>query len=182
MYLDNEAGGVFPKAYHNLQWFYGGKIEAYAGGFVLNPRPLNRYLGADPFGNRVAEVFHCPSDHGFDYLGRGPWGTPSTYDYYGNSYPTNSELLVFPAPNLAPIRLANIRVPFPLMILAGDAQSIDPGGRNLKMHGHAEDGLSVNLVFLDAHAAFLRLDPNEVQTARYSYVIDWVDPNDPNSR
>ncbi|GAG45738.1 unnamed protein product, partial [marine sediment metagenome] len=66
MYLDDGTNWVFPAYIDNIQWFYGGKVEIYAvpGGGILNPRPLNRYLSLDPYGNRAAQVFHCPSDRG----------------------------------------------------------------------------------------------------------------------
>ncbi len=182
MYLDYEMHGIFPKQLKNIQWFYGGKVDTVNFPQVLNPRPVNPYIGADPSGNRVAEVFHCPADRGVAYVG-GPnkWRRPSTYDYYGNSYPANPRLFAHPQPWYEPVRLVDIRVPLPLVVLAGDHQHLDPGARNLEVFWHADDGLSVNLAFLDGHAEFLTLDPEREQTHRYSYVFEWLEPNDPNS-
>ena len=183
MYL-GEARDVFPKFRLNIHWFYGGKIESYAGGLVLNPRPLNRYVGADPYGNTTAEVFHCPSDRGQD-----PPPLPkvrTSYDYYGNSYPTNGVFFATPRdphnvddPAIPPVRLTDVHVPFPRMVLVGDHQCMYPGLITLRAAWHDHEGLSMNLGFLDGHAAFLKIDLKHTQTDAYSFPLVPLDPNDP---
>ncbi|MGD8451686.1 MAG: prepilin-type N-terminal cleavage/methylation domain-containing protein [Phycisphaerae bacterium] len=94
LYLEEEAEWVFPTHTQNIRWFYGGKVEIYAvgGPTPLNPRPVNRYVGLDPYGNSTAEVFHCPADIGaLNLPDTGSIGH-STYDYMGNSYPLNQTI------------------------------------------------------------------------------------------
>lgn len=177
MYLDQEANGVFPLWWRNLHWFYGGKVEAYAGGNTLNPRPLNRYLGADPSGNLTAAIFLCPSDHGVEAPASADAAGKRTYDYFGNSYPVNGTLLSLPNTRVPPVRLAAIRLPLQMVILAGDHQSYwSPTSLGLKALWHDREGLSMNLVFLDAHAEFIRFERNVEQTGHYSFAIDWIKP------
>lgn len=179
LYLDDDAKGVFPWFQRNIHWFYGGKIDAYKyPQLALNPRPLNRYVGADPYGNRTAELFHCPSDRGIEDEVDPSWAGRTTYDYYGNSYPMNSSLLVHPWNR--PVRLVDIHVPLSIVILAGDHQSVwGPFGPGLRAFWHDDHGLSMNLGFLDGHAAFVRLEREIEQTSSYSYAIDWLEPEEP---
>lgn len=177
MYMDHEAKGIFPWYQLNIHWFYGGKVDVAEFPQVLNPRPLNRYVGADPYGNSAVDVFHCPSDRGARYTGPSPWYRPSTYDYYGNSYPTNG--VFFAHPWKPAVRMVDVRLSPAMVILVGDHQSYSPGSELLQARWHDDEGLRMNIAFMDGHAQFMRLERGVVQTAQYSYVLDWVEPDDP---
>lgn len=179
MYVDHENRGHFPKYRLNIQWFYGGKNDTAEFPQVLNPRPVNRYVGADPYGNRTAELFHCPDDRGVAYSGPTPWQRASTYNYYGNSYPTNPVFFASPVPKIRPVRMVDVRVPVSIMVLVGDNQHLDPDQDYLHAPWHVPDGLSMNIGFLDGHAAFIRFERGVEQTARYSHALDWLEPNEP---
>lgn len=176
MYLDAELPGVFPKYTKNIQWFYGGKIHRVQAP-ALGVRPLNRYLGQDPYENRVAEIFHCPSDRGFEYVAgpvQGHRFEPSSYNYFGNSYPANS--IFFAVPAKPPVRRVDVRLPPSMVVMIGDHGHIDLGRGNILTNWHDGAGLKLNLGFLDGRAEFVTLQRGIAQTARYSYVLDW-DPN-----
>lgn len=176
MYLDQETNAIFPKFRSNIHWFYGGKVDDCEFPQVLNPRPVNHYVGYNPSGNTSAAVFRCPSDQGFAYLGNPPWDRKSTYDYYGNCYPANPRLFANPLPQFQPVRMTDITLPLSMVVLVGDHQHLDAGGLYVRASWHGEDALSVNLGFLDGHAEFIRLDPDSDQTSRYSYPIKRLDP------
>ncbi|MEW6252095.1 MAG: DUF1559 domain-containing protein [Planctomycetota bacterium] len=178
LYLDHDMHGVFPKFRMNIHWFYGGKMDECDFPQVLNPRPVNRWIGSDPYGNATAEVFHCPSDRGQDPRPSGA-RSHTSYDHYGNSYPANMELFANPLPQFRAVRITDIRLPLAQVVLAGDHQSIYPGSSTLRARWHDTEGLSMNIGFLDGHAEFLRLDPELEQTARYSFPIEWLEPNEP---
>ncbi len=179
LYLHQEANDTFPYFQKNIHWFYGGKMDEYEyPELALNPRPINRYIGADPYDNATAEVFHCPADRGAQYTGPTPWRRDSTYDYYGNSYPLNGALLPWSAFTPA-VRLADIKVPLSLVILAGDHQSYSPGSELLQARWHDDAGLAMNLAFVDGHAAYTKLTRGVWQTHAYSYAIDWLEPEEP---
>lgn len=182
MYIDQENQGAFPYFQKNIHWFYGGKMDQYGQPFyTLRRRPVNWYVGADPYDNRTAETFHCPADTGWINNRGTPESHDSTYDYYGNSYPTNGVLLPIrlthkPKP---PVKLERVRVPLPLVVLAGDQQSLMPGDRYYLARWHDADGLSMNAAYLDGHAAFTRFEYRVEQNARYSFLLEWEEPDPP---
>jgi prepilin-type N-terminal cleavage/methylation domain-containing protein/prepilin-type processing-associated H-X9-DG protein len=176
MYLDQELGGVFPSQRWNIQWFYGGKMDDVDFPQVLNPRPINRYVGIDPYGNATAEVFHCPSDRGAEFLREPGWRHPCTYDEYGNSYPANGAL--FRHFWYPPVRRVDIRLPPAIVVLAGDHQSYSPGDEYLRARWHDEEGLSMNVTFLDGHAEFTHFERDVPQTSRYSFPLEWLEPEE----
>lgn len=181
LYLEEESDWLFPTYISNVQWFYGGKVEIYAvpgGGGVLNPRPLNRYVALDPFGNAAAEIFHCPSDRGAQNLPEPESRGRTTYDYMGNSYPLNFAIVngrLDPQCNYyrpsRPIRLVDVTTPPSLWILTGDHQMIwsATGNARYSAFWHDDRGASVNLSFLDGHAAWTRIDWGERRTTRYVF-------------
>jgi prepilin-type N-terminal cleavage/methylation domain-containing protein/prepilin-type processing-associated H-X9-DG protein len=182
MYFDQECNGTFPPSTGNFQWFYGGKQDAFhEPDSVLPYRPVNPYIGGDLYGDQVAEVFHCPSDQGVSLMLYNPdWRTDiSTYDYLGTSYPLNPVLLSRPSLSRW-VRDADVRIPHSLVVLAGDHQHLSPGGRTWHAFWHDDVGLAMNLLFLDGHVRFLTLDadPQVAQTHEYSYVLEWVEPDD----
>lgn len=179
MYLDHEMGGVFPKYQKNIQWFYGGKMDQYEyPQLALNPRPINWYVGADPYGNQTAEIFHCPADRGAEFTRVPPhWARPSTYNYYGNSYPANGVFFAYTA-NPPVVRDA-IRIPLSIVVLIGDHQVISPGDPYLKARWHDTEGLALNVAFLDGHVDFTRFELGVSQTGSYSFELKWKPPPPP---
>ncbi len=191
MYLDSETNDIFPTYIANIQWFYGGKAQAYDQqmGGILDPRPLNRYVGIDPYGNRAAEVFHCPSDVGAlnlpDPVSRGK----TTYDYMGNSYPLNSTIVngeiddqtCQPLWPPRPLRLTQVEVPPSIFVVAGDQQMYwTPAGISFySALWHDRLGLELNLAFLDGHGAFTRLEWGVEWTSRYAFPYKWCVPPEP---
>ena len=181
-YLDEEGRGNFPLGNTgNLAWHYGGKTigDVDESWVDFNPRPLNRYFGLDPYGSRAAETFHCPSDHGWihpeDFSGVGR----STYQRHGNSYPANRTLLngeidpptCRPVRPQRPLRVVDVDFSPSIFVLGGD-QQMDftvQGTRRYSAVWHDHDGTSVNLAFLDGHAAFTQLSWGEPLTWRYAF-------------
>ncbi|MDX2199169.1 MAG: DUF1559 domain-containing protein [Phycisphaerae bacterium] len=185
----------------NSQWFYGGKVQIALdvadGGpmAIMNPRPLNPFIGLDPEGNRVAGTFECPSDKG----GFNPVATPpresrtyfgnTFYDYFGNSYPTNGQALSRAAAPGQPaiggptIRLSEIRIASSLFILVGDAQMYYATRRDSttapRALWHDKTGASCNVAFLDGHVKYTTFELGESQTGNYSFARDWLPPEDP---
>ncbi|MBL8878787.1 MAG: prepilin-type N-terminal cleavage/methylation domain-containing protein [Phycisphaerales bacterium] len=171
----------------NVQWFYGGKVEIYAvpGPAPRNPRELNRYLSLDPYGNRAAEIFHCPSDRGAIGLPDAESQDRTTYDYMGNSYPSNAAIATGrrsagpPGTRYSrPLRLTDIGLPPSIFISQGDHQMYFAGSAAYSAIWHDTDGLSVNLGFLDGHVAFIRMTPGENQTGLYSFATEWEPPEE----
>ncbi len=188
MYLDQESPDYFPFYRANIQWFYGGKIQQNDNAPALRKRPVNRYVGHDLSDNAVAEIFHCPSDRGFRYMHPGDeYEYPSTYDYMGNSYPANGSFFAWNQHNpwyVPAIPRSAVRLPPSIVILVGDHQHIDPGGANIRAPWHDPDCLSMNIAFLDGHAAFTHFVSGIDQTSYYSHPLQF-DPNsanDPNEQ
>jgi len=199
LYLDQEADGLFPLTRWvdrlNVHWFYGGKVEIFGdnGKFVLNPRPINRYVGFDPYGNAAAEVFHCPSDRGMTVHIKTPYDPNmfgrTTYDYMGNSYPLNTEITggqindetceIYNPPRALPVSF--IEVPHELFVLAGDHQWMFTVGNNHMYSAiwHDEDGSHLNLAYLDGHAKFTRLEWGQDWTGRYVFPYKWCEKKPP---
>jgi len=189
-YLDEEANGVFPLARKvdrfNIHWFYGGKNEMMAGGgwYVLNPRPINWYMGLDPAGNRAAEIFHCPSDIGCLNLPDPVARTCSTYDYYGNSYPLNRTITQGHVDDecnrttpYEALRLVDIEVSPSLFVLAADYQMMYTtwGNTQYRAFWHDPDGNFANMSFLDGHAAWIRMEWGVEWTNRYVLPYRWCE-------
>ncbi len=180
MYLDQETTGVFPPLQNNLHWFYGGKVDRYEFPQRVDVRPVNRWIGLDPSGNPHAEVFHCPNDNG-QFPRPVGWTAASSYDYFGNSYPTNPTLLANDRNACLPVRLGEIRLPAAQVVLVGDQQMIYPGSLAMQARWHDAEGLNMNLAFLDGHAQFMHLLPDVEQTSQYSFAVVWLPPpEDPN--
>ncbi len=204
-YLEaNNESFVTPAA--NWQWFYGGKVQivlsvAQGGPMaIMNPRPVNPFIGLDPDGNRSAGVFECPSDRGGYNPLAGPPPDSRTfnghrfYDYFGNSYRTNNAVAPpryspdLPATEQAlsrqpTLRLSNIRIPWAMFILVGDAQAYYAHARNsvntVRAYWHDKTGASCNVAFLDGHVKYTTFELGESQTGNYSFARDWLPPEDP---
>jgi prepilin-type N-terminal cleavage/methylation domain-containing protein/prepilin-type processing-associated H-X9-DG protein len=190
VYLGSDAKERFPPPCGNVRFFYGGKAQIYdaqiVGGTVMNPRPLNYYMGLDPKDNRTAEIFHCPADKGAENLPDPMSRGQTTYDYMGNSYPMNGGLVNgMPhgphggaCEDLIGLPLAYVRLPTSHVVLAGDHQSLFYNGGPYRAIWHDQAGLEMNIAFLDGHVSFLRMEPGKSQTSRYSFPLDWLDLED----
>ena len=187
MYLEDETNGFFPLYSNNVQWFYGGKVGTYnAGGGVVGTRPINKYVALDPYAERTAQIFHCPSDTGALNLPDPASRGKTTYDYMGNSYPLNPTILYgeiqvdnnclnySPA---RPLRTDRILVPWSLFVLVGDQQMFwTPTGVHLySAFWHDDDGSRMNLGFLDGHAKYTRMTWGEDWTERYVFDYCWCE-------
>jgi len=181
-YYLEDHNGCFPLlSVGNWLFNYGGKTLGRVPPLHHDPNPrlLNFYVGYDPYGERAAEVFRCPSDIGME--DPEDWTTvgQTTYQRLGNSYPLNGAILwgeydrftcqrVRPA---RPLRVDLIEFPASIFVLAGDQQflyTIQPTRRYSALW-HDREGIYVNLAFLDGHAAFTRLEWGQRWTWRYSF-------------
>ena len=187
--LDNND--TFVTSAQNAEWFYGGKVQTVldisAGGpmAVMNPRPVNPYLGYDPYGNTSADVFRCPSDRGglSPVSGSfGDFGGNTIYDFYGNSYPANPNALDARGLRRQNVVLRDVRLPAAMFILIGDAQFWFAPRRNLlsatRMIWHDREGAAANIAFLDGHVAFTTFELDRTQTSSYSFARDWLPPEE----
>ncbi len=182
MYLDHEARGVFPLGgMGNLAWHYGGKSvgRVIEGQLDFNPRPLNPYVGLDPYGERAAEVFRCPADRGMRHYIDPTTVGQTTYERLGNSYPANRTLFngqIDPETCLrfrpgVPLRVSDVKFSPAVFILVGDQQmdfAVQPSPLYSAIW-HDHDGSGVNLGFLDGHAAFTRIKRLETVTHYYAF-------------
>ncbi|MGE3180391.1 MAG: type II secretion system protein [Phycisphaerae bacterium] len=182
----------------NSHLYYGGKLGEVqamgAGGtlYVLEPRPLNSYLAYDLVVSKKDKgVFECPSDKGI-YSAMPSEIDPindSAYNHLGNSYPMNSAITnrgLDSQCRIRPYRIEEIRVPDAMFVLAGDYQHQFAHQRHLNRRvgkWHDKEGALVNIVFLDGHVAFTKIEienqPYIRQTADYSYLRDWYQPEEP---
>lgn len=198
MYLDHDARGIFPLSVYridgvdrptNIGFFYGGKQapDEYTYLPMIYPRLLNTYVGLDPYDNRTAEIFHCPSDtgveHPYDYF----WhNAPSTYEHMGNSYPLSpipvagqidpySEDCNLYDPR-RPLTLSLIDTSPSNFVLVGDQQHIyTPFNRRaVKAFWHDDRGTRNNIAFLDGHVAFTTMEYGVKRSHRYVYPYNYT--------
>jgi prepilin-type N-terminal cleavage/methylation domain-containing protein len=185
MYLE-DSNEFFPFSGGNMHWAYGGKEDTFyvpdVPTYFFSPRPINKYLSHDGYGENKAEVFHCPSDNGADGFDDRP-KVPS-YDWYGNSYPLNSALLRSSRSFSRPHHVGDIRLPHSMFVIAGDHQviwttnSYNSWPGTYRAFWHDDQGLLLTLAFLDGHAATTRMEWGVEHTARYSFFFDWPSEDD----
>ena len=193
-YVDEEAWAAFPlSANPQFRWYYGGKVEVAHAGWerVLNPRPLNCYISLDPYGNKSADVFHCPSDRGLQDVGR--YDDPeqsaiTTYDYHGNSYPLNETVFLGvlppnPGPTSVrmPLRLVDIQFSPSAFVLAGDFQHyfIQRSRKPIRRTAwHDDEGIHATIAFLDGHAAYMKMQLSTAITSSYAYPYAYPEEED----
>jgi prepilin-type N-terminal cleavage/methylation domain-containing protein/prepilin-type processing-associated H-X9-DG protein len=188
MYL-NDSRGKFPQYVANLNWFYGGKqpaginFDPTATAYVAPDRLLNPYIGARLTQEQRAAVFRCPRDGPINgRMGAGAQLTKGqdAYDYFGNSYMLNPELLFSVIPHSSmidtnSISLVKVHYPHSLVMLAGDCEwyylaTSPPGiGWNADFHSTAP---KVNMVFLDGHAATCSVVYNQDVTDEYALALN----------
>ena len=173
---------TFPRWQQNIQWFYGGREPSIASPsfWVLDYRPLNRYVALAEQDQDRAELFRCPADrpilddHGQPAVTKGY----TTYEYVGNSYPMNWMLLIpYDRQNGQFLfgenfQLKDVEIPHDRMMLAGDCQwyyTVNDAIWDAHFHNRQD---RMNLLFLDGHVAFTQLVRGEAQTAQYS-IFPW---------
>ena len=185
-YLE-DTDGVFPYHYSNTQWFYGGKHPAIANQVdpqhMLDSRPLNPYVSMSSRGEAGTGLFQCAKDRQItDPDGISPMTHGHTsYDYYGNSYMLNAQLLWPRDPQTGNFifgknfRRADILVVEAELLFAGDAQwyySMFDARYDANFHN---DDDRMGLLFFDGHAAFTQIIRGEAVTPKYT-VLTFTPP------
>jgi prepilin-type processing-associated H-X9-DG protein len=139
LYLDDN-NETFPDDRNS----YGGKpaiSPTYGANWNMpaSQRPINRYLDIYPDNESNIEIFHCPSDTGGQRTGYGGY---SFFDYAGNSYEGNMNLMQPPPPTLSAITISHSK-----LVLALDRL----GSWGSTSHGGTSPRYRVNILFLDGH-------------------------------
>jgi prepilin-type N-terminal cleavage/methylation domain-containing protein/prepilin-type processing-associated H-X9-DG protein len=183
-YLINSRGR-FPPWVTNLPWLYGGRDPA---GVSLDPsdvayfkdgRPLNPFLGAQYINEQKALIFRCPFDAPIinPRTGDSPTDGQNAFDFFGNSYLMNTNLLynnVAPmgTPIYASINISMVQIPSSLVILAGDcawSYIANNSPYNADFHHTAP---YMNLLFVDGHVAQTKILSNgQSVTADYAFTL-----------
>jgi prepilin-type N-terminal cleavage/methylation domain-containing protein len=187
--VDSRGHFPFIAGYQNLQWFYGGKEPSIASarmpGYVYKERLLNPYVGGKTQDQQRAEVFRCPADFPIGNRANNvsPCEWETTYDFYGNSYFLNFNVLAYYVSDFqrVPVVLKMIQVPHNQVVLAGDVQwYYTVNASNYEADGHKQAPYC-NLVFVDGHAARTKIakDPKYGWfTQDYSLSIRYPTPAD----
>lgn len=183
----------FPFGRSDLTWFYGGNhptiANKYYGKLATDHRPLNPYIGSEFRNEKRAEVFRCPFDREIAHItGKpGPTMGNNTYDFYGNSYKMNHNLLHDHRWNdevglmrYFPVRLGKVTISHGIVLLVGDCQWYYAIQGNTVWDGdfHDTGGYRMNLLFLDGHAAATEIVEGEYVTSRYSVAIEPISPDE----
>ena len=149
MYLQDFA--AFPPNTTILGSVFGGKTgsDGQSGGNLpADKRILNPYVQADVAHDSPMEVFHCPSDDGFNDGQAG-----SAYDRFGSSYIYNDG-------GLSSSCAVKINRNPERVIVAGDAgwfmQMIAPYAARF-WHTDSENDPRFNMLFLDWHVGFVTI-------------------------
>jgi len=184
-YVDDNDGQYLKGINVNVN--YGGIQGAGAVAFGADPanpieKPLNRYMQLNPILYDGGDVFRCPSDDGSDVI------RPTTFEYYGSSYPMNQTIVGQPQiqplpfdPCVAVIfqvnqRLANRGGSAQLadasrLILMGDfgwINTIYPwDSQRISWH---QKPCSFNLAFVDGHVDFVSIKKGLLLTENYCYI------------
>ncbi len=165
----------FPPWQSNLQWFYGGQHPSEANKnskspFSLNYRPLNPYADMAIKDQAVGSgLFQCPAGRHIP----GVTGTYDVYEYFGNCYMMNYSFLMKPGipgrKGQKSFHMNFIGVPHGKLILAGDCQwyyTIHDVEWDANFHN---DNDEMAVVFMDTHAAFMKLTRGESETDKYVF-------------
>ncbi|HEY1683309.1 MAG TPA: type II secretion system protein [Tepidisphaeraceae bacterium] len=182
-YLSNSRGR-FPPWVTNLQWLYGGcdpslvNLSPTQKIYFQDGRPLNPFLAAKYTNENRALIFRCPLDQPIanPYTGDSLTEGQNTFDYFGNSYVMNQNLLVNQAPGTNPpvyISVTTSMVQFPTSqeVLAGDCAwyyLINSSRYNADFHHTAP---YTNLLFLDTHVAQTKVVANSDVTPDYAFIL-----------
>ena len=175
MYIDEYDDRFFDpeKGISNAEYLYGGKEELYEvkPRLVQDPysqklywlrkledKPLNPYLGYPRDGMREAELFECPADQGFTgqtwYEDAGYVQGMRTYDFWGNSYPTNSNLAG------TGVNISQVPVSASTFVMLGDQQHLFRGNAGSTAYWHDRQGRKFNIAYLDGHVEYITYDLN----------------------
>lgn len=149
MYLQDFE--TFPPNTTILGSVFGGKTGSdgqWGGNLPADQRILNPYVQRGLASDSPVEVFHCPSDDGFN-----DGETGSAYDRFGSSYIYNDG-------ELSAASLVSIICDTTKVIVAGDAgwfmQMIAPYAARF-WHTDSERDPRFNMLFLDWHVGFVRM-------------------------
>jgi len=134
---------------------FGGKTgtdAANGGAIPADKRILNRHITSSKIEEHMKfEVFHCPSDDGFNDV-----PSATAYDRFGSSYIYNDK-------GLSSIRVDAITTSHSRLLLAGDAswfmQFYVP---QVSRYWHTGDNNlpRFNILFLDGHVGFHDVEAN----------------------
>lgn len=191
MYLD-DSRGHFPPYTANSVWTYGGmcpcaaNIDPLDGPMFKRERMLNPYIGGTLTNNQRALVFRCPLDRSIGDPSNGVSITNNEdcYEFFGNSYMLNPDLLQYvnpwiPYSKRQPVVLSMIRYSPSQVVLAGDCEwyyAVNGFPWNADFHRTAP---YVNIVFLDGHTSQIKMVVNEGTTPDYTFAIS---PEPPSSQ
>ena len=179
-YLDDN-NETFPLLRQNLHWLYGGKHPSIfnneAGLWALDYRPLNEYLDLSRQNEVGIGLFRCPSDREIRNNEGTPGGTNgyTTYEYFGNSYLLNWQLLVVWNDDFTQrdrsknFRLGDVKIPFHRLVLAGDCQwyyTVIDTFWDANFHNYDD---RMNLLFLDGRVEFVQLERGKDVSSDYSF-------------
>jgi prepilin-type N-terminal cleavage/methylation domain-containing protein/prepilin-type processing-associated H-X9-DG protein len=180
LYL-GENDDRFPLYGANIQWFYGGRHPSVAnsvfGNAALDSRPLNPYMSMAVQNEEGIGLFQCPSDRPIhdDRGGPDAFGSYPTYEFFGNSYMMNWQLLLpLEHETGRPLYgehfyLRRVEIDHARLVLLGDCQwyySLNGTHWDAKFHNNGD---RVNLVFLDGHGALNEVFAEETITSSYSF-------------
>lgn len=192
MYL-NDSKETFPLYRTNIQYLYGGRHDTKIDKQPI--RPLNPYMGRAVTGENDIEAFHCPADSGVKPTSGKPGGTYglTAYQYYGNSYMMNSYVMyridhrtLQPVRNsmdsrgpYAQFRLSDATIPLDRILMAGDATWGFATNILDLFRAPWHDPLSrhANLVFLDGHVRYTKIEQKVYATGDYS-LLPFIIPPD----
>ncbi len=169
--IDNDD--TFPKRVNNMQWFYGGKHPAIINEDIIDKDYMLKYRPLNPYADMLLQnesgigLFRCPVDRAIISPGQ-PSITKGydTYDYYGNCYMMNHNLLKFLG---SALKLNEVEILESRLILAGDCQwyfSLSGKWHDANFHNYDD---RVGMVFLDGHARFVQLILDETIPTDYSF-------------
>ena len=167
----------------NLHWYYGGRHPAMAPATRQFPsRPLNPYVGEATTDTDASEVFRCPGDEGVRHSSGAPGPTNgfSAFQWHGNSYMANWNLLYRPVGGgeRRPRYLRDVRIDHGRVILVGDAEWFYGSGSPIwraDFHGNQHHA---NILFLDGGVRLTQMQRNERHTRAYTVLTNPPPPED----
>lgn len=181
LYVEDRAG--FPVeaigSPLNVWLLHGGKRDMLCTEFenVPRPRPLNEFVAADETQAETTAHLRCPSDTGVADVPDTIFDGATWYDFFGNSYPTNSGLLGGGRHGggfrqlRRPLRFEEFTVPPAVVVMIGDAASAYGGNPAppLRMPWHDSTGRRANVAFADGSVRFITFVPGQAQSGQYRY-------------
>ena len=143
----------------------------------MDSRPLNPYVDMAVQNEEGIGLFECPGDRAIRDSRGGPaaFGGHRTYEFFGNSYMMNWQLLLpidqaTGRPQYGQhFYLRQVEIDHSRMVLLGDCQwyyTVNATNWDARFH---DNGNRVNLVFLDGHGSLLEVFPEKTITSTYSF-------------